>query len=51
MSDEIPPEVRGPKRMADMTDKEIQAQQSRIAKWLIKRAAERAAKKFEEGQK
>jgi hypothetical protein len=33
------------------TREEFAAQNKRVADWLVKRAAEEAAKKFEEGQK
>jgi hypothetical protein len=45
--DEIPKDVLGKK---PKTPEEYAKQQERIEKWLVKRAAERAAKKFEEGQ-
>lgn len=43
----IPKSVRGPK---PRTPEEFAEQNRRISDWLVKQAAEEAAKKFEKGQ-
>lgn len=46
----IPRAVLGDKDAKDMTPKELADQNERIARWLEKQAAEKAAKQFEDEQ-